>query len=191
MHSPEERKRLLRIARDSIANGVETGVPLTPDLAALPAALRLPGAAFVTLHLRGALRGCIGTIEAWRPLAEDVASNAYAAAFEDPRFPPVTRDDAPGLVLHIAVLTTPVDLPVRDEADLLAQLRPGIDGLILGEGRRRATFLPSVWEDLPDPARFVRRLKLKAGLPEDHWSPTLRVWRYEAEGMGDEERGEG
>lgn len=176
-------RRLLDIARASIERGLRDGSPLAVDLATEPAQLREPRAAFVTLHLRGQLRGCIGSIEAYRPLAEDVAGNAYAAAFEDPRFPPVTEAEAGLLDLHISVLTPPQPMTVRDEADLLAQLRPGHDGLILQEGHRRATFLPAVWEDLPDARQFVGYLKRKAGLSLDHWSSSLRFWRYEAESI--------
>lgn len=176
-------KRLLDIARDSIAHGLRAGSPLAIDLGDEPAPLREPRAAFVTLHLHRQLRGCIGSIEAYRPLAEDVAQNAYAAAFEDPRFPPVTEAEAGRLDLHISVLTPPLPMTVKDEADLLAQLRPGRDGLILQEGHRRATFLPAVWEDLADPRQFVLYLKRKAGLSPDHWSATMRCWRYEAESI--------
>ncbi len=176
-------QRLLDVARRSIAEGLSGGKAFDPDLETEPLELRMPRATFVTLHRHGQLRGCIGTLEAHQPLVEDVAANAYAAAFEDPRFPPVTREELDELEIHISILSPPEALPCRDEADLLAQLRPGRDGLILRDGPYRATFLPAVWEELPDPREFLAHLKRKAGLRQDHWSPTLSFWRYEAESV--------
>ncbi len=177
-------QRLLAIARASIEYGLQHDAPLPVDPAREPVELGAERAAFVTLHLRGQLRGCIGSLEAHRPLAEEVAGQAFAAAFEDPRFPPVTPDEAGQLAIHISILTLPEPLPCRDESDLLNQLRPGRDGLILQEGHRRATFLPSVWDDLPEPRQFLGHLKRKAGYHPDYWSETLRFWRYEAESVG-------
>jgi uncharacterized protein len=127
------------------------------------------------------LRGCIGSLEARRPLALDVAENAFASAFRDPRFAPLARAEEPRLDLHISVLSEAEQIPVRSEAELLASLRPGIDGVILSAGARRGTFLPSVWEQLPEPHRFLAQLKRKAGLPADYWSAELRVERYTVE----------
>ncbi len=177
----EQRQHLLRLARESIRHGLKTGQPLPVDLASLPQGLRTVRASFVTLQQEGALRGCIGTLEAIRPLAEDIAHNAYAAAFQDPRFPPVDAGEVDGLEIHLSLLTPAEPLRFQSEADLIAQLRPGVDGLVLAEGRRRGTFLPSVWEQLPDPAQFLAHLKLKAGLPQGYWSDSIRVSRYEAE----------
>ena len=174
-------RRLLKIAHASIAHGLENGAPLPVVLEDESPALQETRATFVTLEIKGKLRGCIGTLEARNPLAEDVSEHAFAAAFEDPRFSPVAAGEAGQLDIHISILSPPEPLPCTDEADLLAKLRPGRDGLILQEGRRRATFLPAVWEDLPDPHQFLAHLKLKAGLPADHWSPTLRFARYQAE----------
>lgn len=179
-----EAGRLLAVARESIRHGLQHQEAWTPDLHSEPLALRMPRATFVTLKRNGQLRGCIGTLEAHRPLVEDVAANAYAAAFEDPRFPPLTAPEFEELDIHISILTPPEPLPVRDEADLRAQLRPGRDGLILREGPHRATFLPAVWDDLPEPAAFLSHLKRKAGLAPDYWSPTLQFWRYGAEHVG-------
>ena len=176
--------RLLEIARASIAHGLQHGSPLPVDVEVEAPDLREQRATFVTLHLQGRLRGCIGTLEAYRSLAEDVAAHAFAAAFEDPRFSPVTRDEADALTLHISVLTPPEPLPCRSEEDLLSQLRPGRDGLILQEGRQRATFLPAVWDELPEPRRFLAHLKRKADLGADYWSPSMKFWRYEAESIG-------
>lgn len=154
------------------------GAPFELDLDRLPAALARPGAAFVTLERRGELRGCIGTLEAHRPLAEDVVENACAAAFRDPRFAPLTADELDGLDLSVSVLGAPVALPAASEAELLAALEPGVDGLIVEDGYHRATFLPAVWESLPEPRDFLAHLWRKAGLPRGHWSPTLTCRRY-------------
>jgi len=175
-----ERRALVELARAAIGAGRDSPW-LGPDLAGLPPALTAPGASFVTLHRRGALRGCIGSLEAHRPLAEDVAGNARAAAFQDPRFPPVVREELSELDLEISVLSALVPLPAASEAELLAALRPRVDGLVLVEGRRRATFLPAVWRELPEPRQFLAHLKHKAGLPADHWSPSLQFFRYTVE----------
>lgn len=176
-----DAKRLLEIARLSINHGLKEAMPFPVVLPDESPALQEYGASFVTLTLDGKLRGCIGALEARNPLAEDVSEHAFSAAFEDPRFEPVTKDEAAQLEIHLSILTPSVPLPCADEADLLAKLRPGRDGLILQEGRRRATFLPSVWEELPDPREFVAHLKMKAGLNADYWSKALQFSRYEAE----------
>lgn len=172
---------MLNLARESIRYGLEHGRPIHFDLSDLAPALTAERATFVTLLLDGHLRGCIGTLEAHRPLAEDIAANAYAAAFRDPRFPPVTRAEADRLEIHLSLLTPSEPLSFSSEQQLLDQLQPGTDGLILEEGAHRGTFLPSVWESLPEPRQFLRHLKLKAGLPEDYWSDTLTVSRYHCE----------
>ena len=169
------------MARDSIGHGLTHGRPLAPPLADCPAELTAQRASFVTLQLSGALRGCIGSLEARRALIVDVAENAYAAAFRDPRFPPVAARELAALELHLSLLTPAEPMTVSSEADLLAQLQPGVDGLILQEGARRATFLPAVWENLPERHQFLGHLKQKAGLPADYWSDTLQVFRYAAE----------
>lgn len=145
-----------------------------------PALLRESGATFVTLHLLGKLRGCIGSLTADEPLLQNIVHNTHAAALRDPRFLPVEAGDVASIRLDIAVLTSPSTMQVRDESDLLNQLRPGIDGLILQLGERRATFLPSVWGSLAEPQLFLDHLRLKAGLPRDFWAADLRFSRYEA-----------
>ncbi|MFU8789263.1 MAG: AmmeMemoRadiSam system protein A [Methylobacter sp.] len=179
------QQRLLELAKNSIQHGLQTGRPLKIDLADYPAELVQPHATFVTLQINHQLRGCIGMLEAVRPLAEDIAENAFAAAFNDPRFPPLNSDEFADLAIHLSLLTPAEPMTFSSEQDLTAQLQPGIDGLILEEGRRRGTFLPSVWESLPEPRQFLRHLKQKAGLPPDYWSDTLRVYRYRAELIGD------
>lgn len=181
MFTDSEKATLRGIAGASIREGLTHGRALRVDAATHAPALRTPGATFVTLEIDGDLRGCIGTLEAHRPLVTDVAQNAFNAAFRDPRFPPLSALEEDLLEMHISVLSAPEALSVRDEADLLAQLVPGVDGLILSDGMRRGTFLPSVWEQLPDPREFVLHLKRKAGLPATHWSATLRVERYRVE----------
>jgi uncharacterized protein len=181
--TPDDRHTLHRLAKQAIASGVNQGAPLTVDIQQFSPALRTPRATFVTLTLNGRLRGCVGTLEAMRPLADDVARNAYAAAFSDHRFDPVSAQELPHLEIHISLLSPPQPMQVQSEADLLRQLRPGIDGLILEEGRRRGTFLPSVWEGISDPREFVDHLRIKAGLPAGYWSDTLRVSRYTTESV--------
>ena len=179
----EHQNLLLQIARNAVSKGLVG--EQSPALENVPAELMKERATFVTLELGGRLRGCIGMLEACRPLAEDVAQNARAAAFEDPRFPPVSREEFDLLEIHISVLSPPEELSFSSEANLLAQIRSGIDGLILQEGYRRGTFLPSVWEELPEKQEFLAHLKLKAGLPNTYWSESLRVFRYTAEYFGD------
>lgn len=175
---------LLDLAKASIRHGLQTGQPLPVDVAALPPELQAVRATFVTLYKHGELRGCIGMLKAVRPLAEDIAENAFAAAFRDYRFSPLTEDELARLDIHLSLLTPPEAMVFVSEEDLLAQLRPGEDGLIIEEGARRGTFLPAVWESLPNPRQFLRHLKQKAGLPADYWSDTLRVSRYRAEVIG-------
>lgn len=184
MYSETQRETLLQVARASIRHGLDHGhsLPLTP--ADYDEDLRAMRASFVTLHLHGELRGCIGVLEAIRPLVADVADNAYSAAFRDPRFSPLTGDEFADLAIHISVLSEAEPMRFESEADLLAQIRPGVDGLILKDGRQRGTFLPSVWESLPDARSFLRHLKQKAGLPGDYWSKSLTVERYTSESFG-------
>ncbi len=174
---PALGRALLVRARNALA--ADLGLPARdePD----HAALAMPGATFVTLTEGGALRGCIGSLEAWRSLDEDVRANARAAAFRDPRFTPVGRDEWPRLGVEVSLLSVPVPMSVADEADALAQLRPGVDGLVFEAAGRRSTFLPQVWESLPDPHDFLTQLKLKAGLSPDYWSPEVKLQRYQVE----------
>lgn len=178
---PESESRLIILARDSIRYGLTHRIPLPVDLTEIPPELAEPRASFVTLTLAGRLRGCIGSLEAVRPLAEDVAHNAFAAAFRDRRFQPVEDWELDRLDIHLSLLTPAEPMVFSSEADLLGQLVPFEDGLILAEGHRRATFLPSVWESLPDAVDFLAHLKQKAGLAPDYWSNSLGAWRYRTE----------
>ncbi len=174
MNDPDLGRALLAIARSAI--GAELG--LRPFAAASHAALTEPAATFVTLKLAGELRGCIGSLKPMRPLGVDVRANAIAAAFRDPRFPPLAVVEFEATMVEVSLLSADERLDVRDESDLLARLRPDIDGLVLEYGHHRATFLPQVWESLPDPRGFLAALKRKAGLPADFWSPQVNVSRY-------------
>ncbi|MCX7101412.1 MAG: AmmeMemoRadiSam system protein A [Methylobacter sp.] len=175
------QQQLLALAKNSIQHGLQTGRPLTINLADYPEELTEQRATFVTLQLNQQLRGCIGMLGAVRPLAEDIAENAFSAAFKDPRFPPLQVDEFDELEIYLSLLTPAESMSFSSEQDLIAQLQPGIDGLILEEGNRRGTFLPSVWGALPEPKQFLRHLKQKAGLPSDYWSERIRVSRYQAE----------
>jgi AmmeMemoRadiSam system protein A len=170
---------LLSIAAAAIAHGLARGEPPPLLLADYPDELHRPGASFVTLTRDDELRGCIGSLAPSRALAQDLAANAYAAAFCDPRFPPLVETEVEWLMLEIAVLNPLEALPCGSARELIAHLHPQIDGLVLEAGTgRRATFLPKVWEALPEPEEFLRELWRKAGLAPGYWSETLRFSRY-------------
>ena len=185
--APAQRATLMAVARRSIEHGLATGRPLTVVPSEYHRDLKVVRASFVTLQLHGKLRGCIGHLEAVQPLVVDVAENAFAAAFRDPRFSPLTAQEWPAVDLHLSLLSTPEAMRFEDEADLLRQIQPGVDGLILQDGPNRGTFLPSVWESLPQAADFLSHLKLKAGLPANHWSGRVEVYRYFTESFGEAE----
>ncbi len=166
---------LLVRARNAIATQLKQDVQPEPDHPALAQS----GATFVTLTKNGALRGCIGSLQAHRPLDQDVRANAASAAFRDPRFRPLTVEELSHIRVEVSLLTAPVPLLFTDEDDALRQLRPHIDGVIFAAAGRRSTFLPQVWEQLPDPRQFMAHLKQKAGLPADYWSPDVELQRYE------------
>lgn len=177
----EERRQLLALAQESIRYGLQHRDQMPIDVSAFSPVLQALGASFVTLKSGGELRGCIGSILAARPLALDVTANAYAAAFRDPRFLPLVLAEFDELTIHISLLSPLEPLRFTSEEDLLAQLRPGVDGIMIEEGMHRGTFLPAVWESLSDPGDFLRYLKLKAGLPPGYWSLTLKGYRYTVE----------
>ncbi len=175
---PPEQQSLLALARASIRYGLEHGGVMPVEARQYPPQLQAPRACFVTLTKGGELRGCIGSLEAYRPLVVDVVHNAHAAAFSDPRFPPLEPSELGQIKIEISILNPAEEMSFDSEPELIAQLRPGVDGLILQEGPQRGTFLPSVWEQLPTPEQFLHHLKLKAGLPANYWSQTLRIHRY-------------
>jgi AmmeMemoRadiSam system protein A len=185
-----ERRELLALARASIEATLSNGrpshelAPFTP--ARLLPALTVRRSSFVTLRRGEELRGCCGTLDGARPLAGDVWRNAWAAAFNDYRFTPLTAAEWPHMNVHLSLLSVPEPLDITTEEQLLAALRPSIDGLILESDSGRATFLPVVWEQIPEPQQFVRQLKMKAGWSATYWSSRLRCSRYTTESFGED-----
>ncbi|MDD2922800.1 MAG: AmmeMemoRadiSam system protein A [Anaerolineales bacterium] len=180
--SDTEKQILLRLAREALEFGVR-GKKLPPLIAAsLTPRLLENGASFVTLTVNRELRGCIGALEAYQPLAADVREHAVAAALEDPRFPPVDESELSRIHIEVSRLTAPIPLEYSSSEDLLARLNPHEDGVILKYGRRRATFLPQVWEQIPDPEDFLNHLCAKMGAPSNLWrNEKLEVYLYRVE----------
>lgn len=178
-YNETEQNILLSVAANSIQYGLieRVGLPVHKDNFDDPK-LKADRATFVTLEINSQLRGCIGSLEAMHPLINDVAHNAFAAAFQDPRFPALNEKEFDHLDIHISILSESEPMNFSSEEDLLSQIRPGVDGLILSDNFQRGTFLPSVWESLPNAHDFLRHLKMKANLPENYWSDTLKVERY-------------
>ena len=182
---------LIALARHAIAEHLRLSSGLSADLSTglstdLPADtdaqwLSRKRASFVTLTIDGQLRGCIGSLQAHRPLIEDLRANAIAAAFHDPRFPPLSREAFATIHIEISLLGDASALEYDNEASALEQIRPGIDGVILQYGSHQATFLPQVWDQLPDRSQFMAHLKMKAGLPADFWHPDIRLSIYQVE----------
>ncbi|MFZ3080589.1 MAG: AmmeMemoRadiSam system protein A [Bellilinea sp.] len=185
--TPEEKRELLKLAREALEMGVR-GQSIAPlDVNSLLPILREQGASFVTLTKNGQLRGCIGTLEARLPLAEDVREHAIAAGLDDYRFPPVSPRELDEIEIEISRLTTPQPLEYTSPEELLRALRPGIDGVVLRDRFRRATFLPQVWEQLPEPESFLDHLCQKMGAPRDYWRCNpLRVEIYQVEEFHEE-----
>lgn len=173
----EKGPTLLTLARNAIAQRL--GAPTRP--LSEPEWLRQPGASFVTLTQHGNLRGCIGSLQAQRPLGQDVVHNALAAAFHDPRFPPLELTELSVTRIEVSLLSPQQAMQFHDETDALAQLRPGVDGVVFECGSYRSTFLPQVWDQLPQPDRFMAQLKHKAGLTGSFWSPEVKLHRYTVE----------
>jgi AmmeMemoRadiSam system protein A len=180
--TPEEQQTLLRLAREALEYGVK-GEELPPlDLSVLPPRLREEGASFVTLTEGGQLRGCIGALEPYQSLAQDVRQHAVAAALEDPRFSPVEAREIDRINIEVSRLTRPVPLHYKDANDLLSKLHPYVDGVILRDAFRRATFLPQVWEKISDPAEFLDNLCYKLGANPNLWRKKhLEVFVYQVE----------
>ena len=174
MMHPEAGQILLPIARATIARELGRQHP-APEEAGW---LREPGACFVTLTQAGELRGCIGTLRAHRPLLDDVKANALAAAFRDPRFQPLSVDELDRTSVALSILSALQPIEFDDERHALSQLRPGIDGVLFQYGHHQSTYLPQVWEDLPEPGDFMANLKHKAGLPPDFWDQEVKLARY-------------
>jgi AmmeMemoRadiSam system protein A len=149
------------------------------------------GACFVTLMQSGRLRGCIGSLQAYRPLFDDVRENALAAAFRDPRFKPLSATEYDQICIEVSLLSPLTAITVESEEDALTQLQPGVDGVVLHCGDKRGTFLPQVWESLPDPRRFLQELKRKAGLSPDFWSDEIRFFRYHVDKWSEDQMPQG
>ena len=178
----EEQRILLRLAREALERSV-SGEKLAPlDETSLPPNLREKGSSFITLTVGGELRGCIGALEPYQSLAEDVREHAVAAALKDPRFLPVRKEELSDIQIEVSRLTRPVPLDYVDANDLLSKLRPHVDGVILRDGFRRATFLPQVWEKIPDPSEFLDNLCYKMGVKAGYWkNKHLEVLIYQVE----------
>lgn len=168
---------LLPIARATIARRFGLWLDIEEDVDFL----NEPGACFVTLTQSGRLRGCIGSLEARRLLVDDVKANALAAAFQDPRFAPLSSSEFNMTQIEVSVLSTLARIEIRDEVHATAQLKPGVDGVVLECAGHRGTFLPQVWHSLREPRVFLTELKRKAGLPADFWSDEVRLYRYHVE----------
>jgi AmmeMemoRadiSam system protein A len=179
----EDRRTMLQLAVGAVRDRLHECPVSLPDPASWTEPLRQVRATFVTWRRHGELRGCCGTVRPREPLARDVVRSALSAAFSDPRFSPVDPREFPEFDLHISLLSRPAALAILTEADLVAAVRPGIDGLILSDESHQGVYLPSVWEQVATPREFVRRLKQKAGFAPDHWSPWLRVERFTAESI--------
>ena len=177
----ELREQLTRLAFQSISHGLEHQCALPVAVDDWPMEMHESRASFVTLYKHDELRGCVGGLVATLPLVQDVSEHAYATAFKDPRFDPVTRVELDALHIHLSVLSSPEPVICGSESELLEMITPGLDGLVLKEGHRQGTFLPAVWEKLPDPRQFLVQLKQKAGLAPDYWSDTLSIERYTTE----------
>ena len=178
----EEQHILLRLARQAIDSAVR-GLPLPAiDHEGLPDSLNQPGATFVTLTRFGELRGCVGALEAYQPLVDDVREHAAAAAMQDYRFPPVSPEELAQIKIEISQLTEPMGVEYGSAQELATHIRPHVDGVTLFDGWRRATFLPQVWEKLPNPVDFLGHLCEKMGSPPDHWRRhKLRAQTYQVE----------
>ena len=182
----EEQKFLLRIAREAIENSVKGETLPKIELARLPERLREKRASFVTLTLQNRLRGCIGTLDAYQSLAEDVQEHAVAAALMDPRFTPVQQTELSEIRVEVSALTPKTPLSYETPDDLPRALTPGVDGVVLQDGSRKATFLPQVWEQLPDPEQFLSHLCMKMGAPPDLWrKKQLQVSLYQVESFSE------
>lgn len=181
MFTAIQRQQMLAIARDAINHGCETNELLTVTYDDYSAQLLAHHACFVTVSNDGVLRGCMGSLSAQEPLVDNIAANAFKAAFRDPRFDQLDERELGYIDIEIAVLSPRVAIESDCEEDLIAQLRPNLDGVLIEEGELSATFLPNTWQQLPDRKEFFRQLKLQAGLAEDYWSESIRVERYSVE----------
>ena len=172
---------LLRIAEEAVVDGLLGSPPRGRAVSTMPPALREPRGVFVTLSVNGRLNGCLGSMEGVEPLAHGTARHAWSAAFADPRLPALRAADYEALTIEVSVLSRLAPLPARSRPELLAQLRPDLDGVVVAAANRRALFLPAVWDQLPDPADFLDHLQAKAGFPPPRWPEGMRAWRFSAQ----------
>lgn len=179
-YSEADQKILLDVARTAIRIGFENKIISNIKTELYTEALNEIRSSFVTLEINNQLRGCIGSLEARQPLIVDVAKNAYMAAFQDKRFNPLSQNELNFITISISVLTPAQEMHFDSEQDLLNKIRPGIDGIILKDLNKTATFLPSVWNNIKDKQLFLNNLKLKAGLSQDYWSDTIKVYNYQS-----------
>jgi len=173
-----QHQQMLSLARDSIEFGVIHNKTIDINVDEYDSRLQQQGCSFVTLRKDGALGCCIGSLSPYQPLIKDIAVHGYGAAFNDHRFPNVKQQEIPQIKIHISVLTPQVKIDIESESDLLDQLIPFEDGLTIEDGIYRATFLPAVWQQMPDKYEFLEQLKRKAGMQSDYWSDTLSCYRY-------------
>ena len=177
--SADDQTTCLNVAREAIEHGLANVKKMNVETADYSEDLQQQAASFVTLHKDGMLRGCIGALEAYQPLINDVAEHAFAAAFQDPRFPALEEHEYDSLKIDISIIGTAEKVLFDSEDDLLKKIRPNVDGLILEYGYNRGTFLPSVWEQLPDKKEFLNHLKIKAGFQKNWWDNSVKISRYE------------
>ena len=178
MYTQEQKRILVSTARSSIQHGLQSGNPETIQIDNYAYELQDNRAIFITLKIARSLRGCIGTLEAKSPLIKNVAEYAYAAAFRDPRFKPLNQNEFQKIILSISILTPAESIQFNSDSDLIQQLNPNIDGLIIQSGHRSATFLPAVWDSLPVAKDFLSQLKVKARIPPQE--NLAEAWRYKA-----------
>ncbi len=180
----ENGATLLTLAADAVTHAVSKGETLAIEPASYPKPLQLNGASFVTLKKDGMLRGCIGSLQAKQPLVVNVADNAHGAVARDTRFPTVAEDELEDLEVSVSVLSPLSKIEFESEDNLMAQLRPGTDGLVIAEEGRRSTFLPQVWEDLSESKDFLKNLKRKGGFDPGPLSESVKAWRYQVADVG-------
>ena len=178
---PSDAECLLDIANAAILDGLAGQPPAAPPLTALAPALRERRGVFATLTVNGALNGCIGTVRGVEALGHGTARHAWSAAYADPRLPRLRHADYPRLTIEVSVLSLLAPIAARSRRELLDQLRPGADGLVIAADGHGGVFLPSVWEQLPDRSAFLDHLLVKAGLAPRYWPPEMRAWRFTAE----------
>ena len=179
--SQKDKDVLKNAARDALMHSIHHSEELPVTLSEFPATLHDDQNTFVTLNYNGKVIGCMGNLVANQPLIKDVVHNTFSASYYDPRFPDPKTIDPEKIEIHISLLSPNEAIKFHSEQELLAKIRPGKDGLLIREGSRSGTFLPAVWDSIPDRESFLKELKRKAGLPADYWSDTIEIYRYTTE----------